>query len=139
MSASVPKRRFQPDKVARPQWRRLVAAMALVLTATPAWAQVELYVKRSSLEQTLLDTRARLDQSRAAQEEARRSVTIGPWYWATVDDGARLDPAAVSRRRRATGREYQPGQASLDKVPQRRLRESRVGRRGGFCDRDYSG
>ena len=70
-----------------------------------------------ALEETLLDTRARLYQRRAAQEEVRRSVTIGPWYWATVDDWRKADPAAVSLTGAQPGANTNQGRPRWTKCP----------------------
>ncbi len=58
--------------------------IGLILTAagsSPLGAQpAQLYVRQPTLQQTLLDTRARLQTFETNQQQGRSSVQIGPWY-----------------------------------------------------------
>ena len=73
-----------------------VIAASVPLAA--ASEQLEFYEKCSSLQQTMLATRTRVQQWQAAQEEARRAVQVGPWYSAVLGSGEQLDALDVSRQ-----------------------------------------
>jgi len=57
-----------------------------------------LYVRKDSLQQTVLATRARVEQWRTAQVDARRAVKVGPWYGAAPGAGEKLDGTAVTQK-----------------------------------------
>jgi len=57
-----------------------------------------LYVKGDSLQQTMLQTRGRLDQWQAARREARKAVKIITWYSTVLGDNETFDPVAVTRK-----------------------------------------
>jgi hypothetical protein len=74
----------------------LAIAALLALIATPAAAQVELYVRQASLSQTMLAVRAQLERWLAAESDAGRTIRIGPWYCTTPGAGRKFDAAAIS-------------------------------------------
>jgi hypothetical protein len=75
---------------------RLVSWIALALTAGPTLGEVELYAKKDSLQQTMLATRARLQQWRTAQLDARQAVKADPWRGITLG-GVKLDGVELSK------------------------------------------
>jgi hypothetical protein len=76
--------------------------------ARTAQAEGDLYVKRPTLQETLLATRARLDTWQAGQAEARRVLRIGTWHRTTLGT-EKFDPAAVARDGIGSGAQGQPG------------------------------
>jgi len=80
-------------------WTRvapLVAVIGMGLAARPSLAKGELYVKKDSLQQTMLDVRARLRDWQAAQLGAWRAVKASPWHGVTLG-GQKLDGADLSK------------------------------------------
>ena len=77
-----------------------MALLAGFLAAGPVQAETELYAKRDRLVETMAATRARLQEWRKGQEEARRSVHIAPWQTLKVRAGeegrAGLAPATAA-------------------------------------------
>ena len=71
----------------------LVVAVPLVAADKPP----EFYEKCGSLQQTMLTTRARLQQWQAEQRESQRAVQAGPWYGATAGNDVPWDPSDASR------------------------------------------
>jgi hypothetical protein len=57
-------------------------AVSAQVTAPSIDASQPVYVKRATLQQTMLDTRAAFGEIMATQAEARASVSLGPWYLA---------------------------------------------------------
>ncbi|MBI5395466.1 MAG: hypothetical protein HZA91_09250 [Verrucomicrobia bacterium] len=74
----------------------LVGALGMVLTAGLPSAQGQLYEKQPSLQQTMLATRARLQQWQASQEDARRAIKVGGWQRLKLGDKEKFDPTLPS-------------------------------------------
>ena len=78
-----------------------LSCLVFVATASasePAGSPIALYVKGDSLQQTMLQTRGRLDQWQAARREARKAVKIITWYSTVLGDNETFDPVAVTRK-----------------------------------------
>ncbi|MBM4093513.1 MAG: hypothetical protein FJ276_29505, partial [Planctomycetes bacterium] len=60
--------------------------------------QLEFFEKGPSLQQTMLAARGRVQDWNVAQESARRSVKIGPWYGRVLGAGEQLDALDASRQ-----------------------------------------
>ena len=120
MSASVPKRRFQPDKSRRrPQWRNLLRNGTGAHGNSCLGTGQVVCKEEFGLEQTLLDTRARLNHGTGSKRRRVRSPSApGTGLRLTTAQGSTL---LRSRATAPDGRRCRPGAASLDKVPQRRL------------------
>ena len=81
----------------------LFLTAVLGLRAIPAVGQERLYVKKDSLTQTLLATKAQLQAWQQGQEAARQTIKIGPWLWAAVGVGEKLDVLAATQAGVAPG------------------------------------
>ena len=89
--------RFRQPRM--PVWPGLLAAVAMLsaLAAAPAAAQVELYVRKPSLPQTMLATRSQLEGWQAVENDARQAVRVGPWYCIDPGEGGKFDAAGAAR------------------------------------------
>ena len=72
--------------------------LAVNASLAVAFAPHVFYEKTSSLQQTMLITRTRVQQWQAAQEQTKRAVQVGPWHSAVLGGGAQLDALDVSRQ-----------------------------------------
>jgi Hydrazine synthase alpha subunit middle domain len=81
---------------------RLAAALAgaagMLLQAALLPAQEPLYEKQPTLQQTMLVTRARLQQWQAAQKDARGAVKVSAWQRVKLGGNETLDPVAATSR-----------------------------------------
>jgi hypothetical protein len=72
-------------------------AIGLALTAGWLPAQEPLYDRQPSLQQTLLATRARLQQWQWAQQDAQRAIAVATWHGLKLDHQEKLDPVAATQ------------------------------------------
>ncbi len=75
----------------------MLCALVVAVPLAAADKPPEFYEKCGSLQQTMLNTRARLQQWRAEQRELQRTVQAGPWYGATAGNDVPWDPSTTSR------------------------------------------
>ena len=76
----------------------LAGAAGVMLQAGLLPAQEPLYEKQPTLQQTMLATRARLQQWQAAQKDARGAIKVGTWQRVKLGGKETFDPAAVTLR-----------------------------------------
>lgn len=100
-----------------PRWLPLLIVLGLATLAAPAMGQVELYAKEDSLQQTLLETRARLQRWQAAQRDARQAIRVGAWQQATLAAEPNFDGIAVTRPDAAADSQGQLGNLRWAKCP----------------------
>ena len=72
----------------------LAGAAGVMLQAGLLPAQEPLYEKQPTLQQTMLATRARLQQWQAAQKDARGAIKVGTWQRVKLGGKETFDPAA---------------------------------------------
>jgi hypothetical protein len=81
----------------------LIPCLLCLLLTAPCFGQAPLYVKKDTLAETLLAARARLNEWRAAQREARGHVKPEAWYSLTPAPDQKIDELAVTRSAKGTG------------------------------------
>jgi len=77
--------------------------------------QVELYAKKDSLQQTLPETRARLQRWQAVQRDARQAIRVGEWQQATLAAAQTFDGSAATRPDAAADPQGQRGGLRWDR------------------------